>query len=106
DHYVMAQGLLEALREVQGAAEDVPRFLSAARRLRLADTPRGPVELDEAANAINNVYIRKVERVGGELQNSVIYTYPQVGQFWKHGKAQYLAQPLYDRDYPPCRFCQ
>jgi len=106
DHYVMAQGLLEALKEVQGAAEDVPRFLAAARHVRLADTPRGPVELDEAANAINNVYIRKVERVGGELQNSVIYTYPQVGQFWKHGKAQYLAQPLYDRDYPPCRFCQ
>jgi branched-chain amino acid transport system substrate-binding protein len=54
----------------------------------VADSPAGPVELDEMANAVHNVYIKKVERVGGELQNTVIYTYPKVSQF-----------------RPPCRFC-
>jgi len=58
------------------------------------------------ANAVHNVYIKKVERVGGELQNTVIYTYPRVSQFWKYNKEEYLKGTPYDRNYPPCRFCQ
>jgi branched-chain amino acid transport system substrate-binding protein len=46
-----------------------------------------------------------VERVGGRLQNSVIHTYPNVSQFWTYGKDQYLKSPVYDRNYPPCKFC-
>ena len=42
-----------------------------------SDLPRGPVELDDYGNPIENVYIRKVERVNGELQNTVIDTVPE-----------------------------
>ncbi|MBW1945580.1 MAG: ABC transporter substrate-binding protein, partial [Deltaproteobacteria bacterium] len=52
---------------------------------------------------IQNIYIRKVERVGGELQNTVIHTYPKVSQFWTYDVDQYLKTPLYSRDYPPLK---
>jgi branched-chain amino acid transport system substrate-binding protein len=74
--------------------------------VRVSDTPQGPLELDETGNAIHNVHIKKVERVGGELQNTVIHTYPRVSQFWTYNKEDYLRQPAYDRNYPLCRFCQ
>ena len=35
------------------------------------------MKMDDLGNPIENVYIRKVERVGGKLQNTVIHTYPE-----------------------------
>jgi branched-chain amino acid transport system substrate-binding protein len=104
--YVIAQAIMEAAKAVDGDVEDAARFIAAGRKVKLPDTPRGPVELDETGNAIHNVYIKKVERAGGELQNTVIYTYPRVSQFWKYNKEEYLKQPVYDRNNPPCRYCQ
>ena len=40
-----------------------------------------------------------------ELQNTVIYTYPAVSQFWKYNPEEFLKQPVYSRDFPPCRHC-
>ena len=45
------------------------------------ETARGPVSFDKYGNVIGNVYIRKVEKKGGKLVNSVIKTYPNVSQF-------------------------
>jgi branched-chain amino acid transport system substrate-binding protein len=106
DLYIIALAIIEAIKAVDGNVENSPAFLAAAKKVKLPETPRGPVELDETANPVNNVYIRKVERVGGELQNTVIHTYPRVSQFWKYNKEEYLRQLLYDRDNPPCRFCE
>ena len=55
------------------------------------------MQLDDYGSPIENVYIRKVERVNGELQNSVIATFPGVSQFWKYNPAEYLKMPLYSR---------
>ncbi len=52
---------------------------------------------------ILNIYIRKVEKVGGELQNTVVYTYPNVSQFWKYKPEEFLKQPVYSREYPPLK---
>ena len=52
------------------------------------------------------MYIRKVERVGGQLQNAVIHTYPTVSQFWTYNRGEYLRLPAYDRNNPPCKFCE
>ena len=71
--------------------------MDALRAAKLTDLPRGPVELDAFGSPIENVYIRRVERVNGELQNTVIDTFPQVSQFWKYNPADYLRQPLYSR---------
>ncbi len=51
------------------------------------------------------VVTTKVERVNGSLQNTVIQTYPTVSQFWKYKPEEFLRQPIYSRDYPPCHHC-
>jgi len=83
--------------------EDKAKFLKALKTLRLRAAPRGDYELDYYGNPVQNIYIRKVQRVGGELQNTVIKTYPNVSQFWTYDVDWYLKRPLYSRDYPPLR---
>jgi len=79
--------------------EDRAAFREALRSVRVADLPRGPMRLDEYGSPIENVYVRKVERVNGELQNTVVDTFPDVSQFWTYNPADYLARPLYSRSH-------
>jgi branched-chain amino acid transport system substrate-binding protein len=95
--YTGAKWFVAAIEAVRGQVEDSGAFVDALRRVTLQDLPRGPVRLDEYGNPIENVYIRKVERVNGALQNTVIETFPEVSQFWKYAPADYLKQPLYTR---------
>ena len=103
--YTAAHFYSEAIKAINGDVEDREKFLAALRKVEFPDDPRGPVKMDDMGNPIQNVYIRKVERVGGKLQNTVTYTSPNVSQFWTYKKDDYLKQPLYDRNYP-CRFCE
>ena len=102
--YVTCEVLEAALKTVKGNAED-KKALMAAIRGNNVDTVRGVVKFDEFGNAIGDVYIRKVTRKDGRLVNSVIKTYPNVSQFWTYGKAAFLKQPVYSRDFPPCKYC-
>jgi len=72
----------------------------------LSDAPRGPVKFDDFGNPVENIYVRKVERVGGRLQNTIIHTFPSVSQFWTYRPDEFLKNPAYSRDYPPCKHCQ
>ena len=92
---------MESAAAINGDVEDRDKFLAALKSHKVTDDPRGPIEIDKYGNPIQNIYIRKVERVGGELQNTVIYTYPKVSQFWTYDPVEYMKQPLYSRDYPP-----
>ena len=103
--YTNARWIVEAIKAINGKVEDRETFLAALKKVELKDFPRGPVVIDKCGNPIQNVYIRKVERVGGQLQNSVIFTYPAVSQFWKYNPEEFLKMPLYTRDYPPCKHC-
>jgi len=85
--------------------ENKEKFLAALRKVEIQDDARGPMKMDDLGNASQNVYIRKVERVGGKLQNTVIHTYPNVSQFWTYKQDEYLKTPPYDRNYPPCKYC-
>jgi branched-chain amino acid transport system substrate-binding protein len=104
--YTNARWIVEAIKAAGGKVEDRDAMLAALRKVDLKDTARGPLKVDDFGNPIQNVYIRKVERVGGKLQNTVIATYPTVGQFWKYKPDEYMKRPLYSRDYPPCKYCQ
>jgi branched-chain amino acid transport system substrate-binding protein len=95
--YTGGKWLVAAINAIDGRVEDRAALLEALRNARPSDLPRGPVELDAYGNPIENVYIRKVERVNGELQNTVIDTFPKVSQFWKYSPAEYLREPLYAR---------
>ena len=99
--YTGGKWIATAIEALQGRVEDREALLSALQNAKPTDLPRGPVELDEYGNPIENVYVRRVERVNGELQNTVIATFPRVSQFWKYNPAEYLKQPLYSRRYVP-----
>jgi branched-chain amino acid transport system substrate-binding protein len=105
-NYTSGRWINEAVRSIGGKVEDREAFLAALRKVEIADAIRGPVKLDAHGNPIQNIYIRKVERnKDGELQNTVIVTIPSVSQFWKYNPDEFLKQPLYTRDVPPCRAC-
>ncbi|HVP86469.1 MAG TPA: ABC transporter substrate-binding protein [Casimicrobiaceae bacterium] len=96
-------GVLEAaLQAVNGKIEDKPAFMKALRGIKV-ETARGPVAFDEYGNIVGNVYIRKVERKEGRLVNTVIYTYPNVSQFWTYDPKEFLKNPVYSRDWPPAK---
>jgi branched-chain amino acid transport system substrate-binding protein len=92
-----------ALQRVGGRIADKRAFMKAMEALVVADTPRGPLRLDAHGNVVQNIYIRRVDRVGGRLQNTVIHTYPNVSQFWTYNPEEFLRAPVYSRDYPPGR---
>ncbi|MSO83106.1 MAG: ABC transporter substrate-binding protein [Acidobacteria bacterium] len=99
--YTGGQWVIAAIEALGGRVEDREALIGALRAARPTGLPRGPVELDAFGSPIENVYVRRVERVNGELQNTVIETFPRVSQFWKYNPADYLKQPLYSRRFVP-----
>ena len=103
--YVAGVALKAALEATGGDIENVDKFLAALRRVDLSDAPRGAMKFDDFGNPVQNIYVRRVERKDGRLQNTVIHTFPGVGQFWTYKTEDYLKNPVYSRDYPPCKHC-
>jgi branched-chain amino acid transport system substrate-binding protein len=103
--YTNTRWINEAAKAIGGDVENREKFLEALRKVEIPDAPRGPIKLDAYGNPIQNIYIRKVEKKDGELWNTVVHTYPAVSQFWKYKPDEFLKQPVYDRNYPPCKHC-
>ena len=103
--YTSTRWIADAAKAIGGDVENREKFLEALRKVEIPDAPRGPIKLDSYGNPIQNIYIRKVEKKDGELWNTVIHTYPAVSQFWKYKPDEFLKQPVYDRNYPPCKHC-
>lgn len=101
--YVAGQFLEAALTAVKGNIEDKPAFRAALRAVRLSESPVGPVRLDDSGMPVLNIYIRKVERREGVLVNAILATMPEVSQYWTYDPKQFLAAPVYSRDYPPAK---
>jgi branched-chain amino acid transport system substrate-binding protein len=95
--------LEQAVKALNGKFEDKEALMTALRKVELANDPRGTIKLDALGNPLMDVYIRKVERKDGKLVNSVVKTYPAVSQFWKYDQKEFLASPVYSRDYPPAK---
>jgi branched-chain amino acid transport system substrate-binding protein len=99
-----AGALVEAaVRAVNGKVEDKEAFMKALRNPGTVRDPRGEWKLDEYGNPVMPAYIRKVERRGGKLVNAVVQTYPAVSQFWTYDPKQFLANPVYSREFPPAK---
>jgi branched-chain amino acid transport system substrate-binding protein len=104
--YGAALMLEDAAKAVHGKLEDKEAFMSALRKVQLDNDPRGSLRLDALGNPVMDVYIRKVERKDGRLVNTVVKTYPAVSQFWKYDAKDFLANPVYSRDWPPARYLE
>jgi len=94
DGYVGAKAIVEAVKAVNGRVEDKDAFMAAMRKLEF-DSPKGVVKLDQFQNIVQPQYIRKVERVGGQLVNTPVKTYPNVSQFWTWTPEEFLKYPAW-----------
>jgi branched-chain amino acid transport system substrate-binding protein len=101
--YVAGQCVEAAIQMLGGQSDDRKALADALHKVSLADTPRGPVKFDKYGNVVGDVFIRKCERKGGQLVNTVVKTYPQVSQFWTYKEDEFLKNPVYARDYPPAK---
>jgi branched-chain amino acid transport system substrate-binding protein len=101
--YVAGQCVEAAIQALGGKADDRKALAEALHQVSLTDTPRGPVRFDRYGNVVGDVFIRRCERKGGRLVNTVIKTYPNVSQFWTYNEKEFLANPVYARDYPPAK---
>ena len=69
--------IYEALKRTGGKA-DAQSLIDAAKGLAW-ESPRGRIAIDpETRDIINTVYIRKVEKVGGQLRNVEIEKFENV----------------------------
>ena len=111
-NYAAAKWIDLTLAKHKGKYPGPVEFIKTMATIKL-DAPRGPVQLDPSTKSpIQNIYIKKVEKKKmfgypkDELWNTVIKTYPAVSEFWTYDKAKFLAQPVYSRDFPPCKYCE
>jgi branched-chain amino acid transport system substrate-binding protein len=74
------QIIYEALKKTNGSA-DSDALMSAMKGMAW-ESPRGPMSIDrETGEVIQNIYIRKVEKVDGELSNVEFATFQAVKDF-------------------------
>ena len=109
-NYSTAQMIDQVMAKNQGKFPGAEEFIKQLAAMKF-DTIRGPVSIDERRNPVQTIYIKKVEKKKmfgydkDELWNTVIKTYPNVNQFGQFKQDEFLATPVYNRDYPPCKFC-
>jgi branched-chain amino acid transport system substrate-binding protein len=107
--YVNCQVVDAGLKAAGGDASDKTKFMAALKSVSLADTPRGPIKFDHLNNVVGTFYVRRIVKEGAKyglkLWNKTIKTYDNVSQFWVWPEQEYLAHPVYSRDYPPLGKC-
>jgi len=111
-NYATAMWIDKTLAKFKGKYPGPAEFIKTMASIKI-DAPRGPVRLDLATKSpVQNIYIKKVEKKKmfgydkDELWNTVIKTYPDVTTYWKYDPAKFKAQPVYSRDFPPCKYCE
>src|SRR5262249_35889681 len=104
--YIAGQCAEAAIGLLGGQADDRKALAETLHKVSLADTPRGPVKFDHRGNVVGDVFIRKCERKNGQLVNTVIKRYPDVGQFWTYDEKAFLAAPVYARNEPPAKYLE
>ena len=110
-NYTTAQMIHDVMKKNNGKWPGGPEFIKQLSAMKF-DTLRGPVVFDNRRNPVQNIYIKKIEKKKmfgydkEELWNTVIKTYPNVSQFGQFSEAEFLKQPVYSRDFPPCKFCE
>jgi branched-chain amino acid transport system substrate-binding protein len=109
--YTTALMIDDVMKQTKGKWPGNEQFIKLMSALKV-DAPRGPVSFDDMRNPVHNIYIKKVEKKKmfgydkDELWNTVIKTYPAVSQFGQYKKEEFLKQPVYSRDFPPCKYCE
>ena len=116
--HVAAMWVVQAINDSKGNVESKEDFLRAIKKAKVSNPLRmdGILSLDEYGSPIQNIHIRKVEKVenhpkdfirkGPVKWNSVIDTIPDVSQFGKYDLKVYMKEPTFSHNYPPCKDCE
>ena len=95
----------KAMKAINGKVDDPQKFIAALRQVKMGadESPRGPFYFDKYANPVQNIYIKKVVKMDGQLMNEAVKTYENVSQFGPYADMadKYMAAPATTRDYPP-----
>ena len=107
--YINSQVIDAGLKTLGGDLSDKDKLMATLKIISLADTPRGPLKFDHLNNAVGNIHIRRLGKDGAKygltLWNKTIKTYDNVSQFFSWPESDFLAHPVYTRDYPPLTKC-
>jgi len=111
--YLAAMAIDRGLRRLQWEegvpAHELPEFvrnnaerlISAIRATDFSDAPSGPIRVDEFNNAIRNFYLVKLVKKDGKIIDEPFHTFPEVSQFWTFDPEEFMAQPMFSREFPP-----
>ena len=108
--YVTCDVVNAGLEATNGKTDDKEKFMAALKAVSLKDTPRGPIKFDHLGNVVGDFYVRQCEKrsdapYGLKLWNKTVKTYHDVSQFWTWPEKEFLAHPVYSRNYPPLSKC-
>lgn len=82
------KAIFDAIKAQNGKAQngkmDADRTMETLRNWSNPDSPRGPIHIDpETRDIVQNMYIRRVDNVGGKFVNTEIETIEQISDPWK-----------------------
>jgi branched-chain amino acid transport system substrate-binding protein len=107
--YINCQVIDTGLKTLGGDLDDKDKLMATLKAVSIADSPRGPIKFDHLNNAVGNIYVRRLGKDGAQygltLWNKTIKTYENVSQFWTWPESEFLAHPVYTRDYPQLTKC-
>ncbi len=103
--YTAMMWINKAIDALKGDVSNKEKLMAALRAVELPNSPRGPETLDTYGNPIQNTYILKMEKGPNGYRNVLLKTYPNTSQFWIWKPEEYLKQPVYTKQYPPCTHC-
>ena len=79
--YANAEILVAALQKVNGDVSDKQKFLDALYATDV-NTVKGPVKLDKYHDIVQNMYVYKTVKNGGQYNQQLLSTYEAADQFW------------------------
>jgi branched-chain amino acid transport system substrate-binding protein len=100
---------LQHIAEEEGIAlEELPewakthgeQFAAASQEIDLSDAPSSAITVDQYNRQIRDFYIVELVDDGGAITDSLVETVPEVGQFWTFEEQEFLANPLFSREFP------
>ena len=95
-----------ALQKTGGRTDDKAALVKAMRATSFTDSIRGPFHFDRFGNIVGNVFMRRIDKSGSGLVNTIVKVYPNVSQFWTFDVKKYLATPNYTRNGIPAKLAQ
>ena len=83
-----------------GSNQTVRPSPHATRDIDLSDAPSSAITVDEYNRQVRDFYIVELVDDGGTITDSLVETVPEVTQFWTFDQQEFLANPLFSREFP------